>query len=246
MKRIAPILIATATLLHAEITVSVGVVEDKRSTGEFFSGLDIKLLLSGPELADAKGLRVKLISATDDTGTNLADEKKRRMFSDDFKPLAEPFGPGPKKKGDYETEIDLANPARSAKTVKLTGTLEVMSPKADPASIVTASVTKEAGKALDNAALKAAGVEITLHAPKTDELGYKIKDPKNKVADVEFCHADGKPLKTNGRGAMGFAGTKEVTVNVQNLPDGVIAKIYLLTDKSVVTVPFKMDSIQLP
>lgn len=246
MKRILPLVVAAAGLAHAEIAVTVGEVSDKRTTGVFFAGLEIKLLLSGTELADVKGLRVKVASASDNTGSDLVEEKKRMAFADDFKPLKEPFGPGANKKGTYEVEILLANPERAAKSVKLAGVLELMSPKADPASVVTAALAKDAGKPLDDPAIKTAGVEITFKAPKSKELSYKIKDPKNKVAAVEFCDASGKPVKTNGGGSMGFAGSKDVTVNVSNLPDGVVAKIYLLTEKSVVLVPFKMDAIKLP
>ena len=246
MKRMLPLFFAASALAQAEIAVSVGELSDKRTTGEFFSGLEIKLLLSGAELADVKGLRVKVASAADDTGKNLVDDKKRGMFADDFKPLEEPFGPGEKKKDTYEAALNLTNPERAAKTVKLAGTLELISPKADPASVVTASVAKDAGKPLANPAMKAAGVEITLKAPKGDALGYKIKDPKNKVAAVEFCDAAGKPLKTNGSSSWGMAGSKEVTVNVDKLPEGATARIYLLTPKSLLTVPFKMDAIKLP
>jgi len=246
MRRILPLFLAAAGLAHAEVAVTVGEVSDKRTTGEFFAGLEIKLRLSGPELAEVRGLRVKVASASDDTGKNLVEEKKHRMGGDEFKPLEEPFGPGGKKKGEYEVSIDLANPLRTAKTVKLAGTLEIMSPKADAASVVTANVAKAAGTPFDAPALKAAGVELTFKAPKGDELSYKIKDPQSKVAAVEFCDAAGKPLKTNGSSSMGFAGSKDVSVNVADPPQGVVAKIYLLTARSVLSVPFKFDAIKLP
>lgn len=73
-----------------------------------------------------------------------------------------------------------------------------------------------------------------------------IKDPKNKVALVEFRSADGKALEIHGSGSMGFGGCKDVSVNVTKVPDGVVAKIYLLTAKSLVVVPFKLDAIKLP
>ena len=73
-----------------------------------------------------------------------------------------------------------------------------------------------------------------------------IKDPKNKVALVEFRSADGKPVETHGGGSMGFGGSKDVSVDVTKVPDGVVAKIYLLTAKSLVVVPFKLDAIKLP
>jgi hypothetical protein len=130
--------------------------------------------------------------------------------------------------------------------VTLVGKIELMTPQADAASVVTASLATVAGKPLADPALKAAGVEITLHAPKGDELGYQLKDDDNKVASVEFCSADGKPLKSNGSSSMRFGKTKSASVTIPNLPAGVIVKIYLITAKSVVTLPFNLDAIPLP
>lgn len=246
MKSIIPLLVILSNLAPAEITVRVGEISDKRTTGEFFSGLEIKLLVSGPELADAKGLRMKVESAADDNGKSLIKTDKHSMFADRFEPLKEPFGPGKKQKGEFEVGVDLANPPRSAKTVALVGKLEVMSPKADPASVVTADVAKVAGKPLDDPALKAAGVEITFKAPKGDELSYELKDPESKVATVDFCSADGKPLESNGSSSMGFGKTKNVSVTLSNLPADMTVKIYLITAKSVVMVPVKLDAVTLP
>ncbi|MES2657432.1 MAG: hypothetical protein V4689_02380 [Verrucomicrobiota bacterium] len=246
MKHLLSLLMALSIPALAETAVRVGEVSDKRTTGEFFSGLEIKLLVSGPELADAKGLRVKIDSATDDTGKSLIKTDKRSMFADKFEPLKEPFGPGKKQKGEFEIGIDLANPPRTAKTVAIIGKLEVMSPNADPTSVVTASVAKVAGTPLDEPTLKAAGVEITFKAPKGDEFSYELKDPESKVATVEFCSADGKPLKSNGSSSMGFGKSKNVSVTLTNPPADVTAKIYLITAKSVIILPIKLDAITLP
>jgi hypothetical protein len=246
MKHIVPLLIAFSSLAHAEAAVKVGEVSDKRTTGKFFSGLEIKLLVSGPELAEAKGLRVKIDSATDDSGKSLIKTDNRSMFADKFEPPRESFGMGKKQPGEFEVSVDLANPPRTAKTFALVGKLEVMSPKSDPASIVTAEVAKVAGKPLDNPALKAAGVEITFKAPKDDEVSYDIKDPGSKVATIDFCTADGKPLKSNGSSSMGFGKSKSVSVTLTNPPADVTAKIYLITPKSVILLPIKLDAVPLP
>ena len=55
--------IAFAATLHAEVKVTPGDISDKRTTGKFFSGLDVELKVSGPELADCKGMRV-VVKAT--------------------------------------------------------------------------------------------------------------------------------------------------------------------------------------
>jgi hypothetical protein len=41
-------------------------------------------------------------------------------------------------------------------------------------------------------------------------------------------------------------GSSSVTVTIPNRPDEVMAKIYLITEKSVITVPLKMDAVELP
>ena len=243
------ILFAIAGIAHAEVVVRVGEISDKRTTGKFFAGLEIKLLISGAQLADAKGMRVKVESAIDQTGKDITSGGNKAVFGDEFEPLAEPFGfdDDAKKPGEYEVKLDLGNPARAAKTVKITGKIELLLPKADPASIITANPVKDAGKPLVHPALKAAGVELTLTEAMGDEVGYKMADPKNKVAAVEYCAADGKPLDTSGRSSMGFAGQKTNTVSLKNkLPAGALVKIFLLTEKSVLQVPLKLDAVALP
>lgn len=246
MKAFPLLILLAITPAGAEITVTPGTITDTRTTGKFFASLEVKLILSGPELASAKGMRVRLASATDDTGKNLIDKEKLGFFGNDFRPLEEPFGPEPAKKGDFEAEVKLANPPRAAKSLDLTGTIELLSPDADPASVISADVTATAGKPIDNPALKAAGAEITLEKPKGDDFSYKLKDPGNKVAVIEFCTADGKPLKTNGTSSMGFGSTKSCSVTIPNAPDKATVKIHLLTDKSVIKVPLKLTGVKLP
>jgi hypothetical protein len=246
MKAFPFLILLAITSAHAEVTVTPGNITDTRTNGKFFASLEVKLILSGPELAAAKGMRVRVATATDNTGKNLIDKEKLGFFSDNFRPLEEPFGPGPARKGDFETEVKLANPPRAATTFDLTGSIELLTPDADPASVISADVSTAAGKPLDNPALKAAGAAITLEKPKGDEFSYKIKDPGDKVAVVEFCNADGKPLKTNGTSSMGFGGTKSCSVSIPNAPDKVTVRIHLLTDKSVTKVPLKLSGIKLP
>lgn len=268
MKRTLTILLASASLLHAEVKVNVGEVSDKRTNGKFFAGLEIALSLSGPELADAKGMRVKVDAATDDTGKALL-KKEGRPFAEDFEPLRKPFGGFEKKDADaFELKLELDNPMRAAKTVKsITGIVELLVPKNDPKSVITASPAKDGGKPLESPVLKALGAEITLLTKATsgaaksggifgfgggggvgdDELGYKLNDPKGVVAAVEFCSADGKVLETGGRMSSGGAGNKSYTISFRDKPPAdAVAKIYLLTEKSLVKVPLNLSAVPLP
>lgn len=261
--------VIAAALAHtalSEVKVTVGDINDKRTTGKFFAGLEIELKLSGPELADAKGIRTTVKSATDDTGAALP-KAENRFGGDGFEELQKAFGGGfggEKKADEFQVKLEFGNPPRSAKSVKtLSGSIELLIPKQDPASIITASVAKDAGKPIENPVLKAAGVEFTLRAPgaaakKTsafnlgggsgeNDLGYEIKDPKNKVASVEFFDAGGKKLESNGRMSSGFNDSKTVTISFNAKPPAdAVAKIYVVTDKSVVTVPLDLKDVPLP
>ncbi len=260
---------SAAVLAHsafAEVKVTVGDINDKRTTGKFFAGLEIELKLSGPELAEAKGIRTTVKDAADDTGKPLA-KAENRFGGDGFEELQKAFGGGfsdDKKADEFQVKLEFANPPRAAKAIKaLNGSIELLIPAKDPAAVITASVAKDADKPLENAVLKAAGVEITLRKPGKEEkkdagfgfggslgendLGYVIKDAKGKVASVEFCDAAGKKLESNGRMSSGFAGSKTVTITFNAKPPAdAVAKIYVVTDKSVVTVPIALKDIPLP
>lgn len=254
-----------ANSAFAAVTATVGEISDKRTTGKFFAGLEIELKLAGPELANAKGIRTIVTAATDDAG-NLLKKKDNQFAADGFEELQRAFGGGfgEKKADEFQVKLEFANPARAAKAIKtLTGSIELLLPQQDPASIVTASVAKDAGKPLDNAALKAAGVEIKLLKPEPgakkpagisfspslgeNDLGYEIKDPKKKVASVEFFTAAGKKLETQGRMSSGFNDSKTVSVSFKEKPPAdSVAKIYIVTAKSVLTVPLNLKDIALP
>lgn len=257
--------IAFGQLSQAEVTLTVGEINDKRTTGEFFAGLEIALKLSGPELAEAKGMRVNVKSASDDTGKALPEPKNKFRGKDEFEKLQKGMGGrlGKSKDDEFEVKLEFGNPPRAAKAVKeITGSIELLIPSKDPAAVINASLAKDAGKPLDNPALKAAGVEFTLKAPKKSEkkesggsifgsdengISYEIKDPKSMVASVEVFDAGGKKLEPNGHMSGGFGGAKSVTISFSEKPpaDATI-KIYLVTEKSVISVPLALKNIALP
>ncbi len=249
MKLIAPFLFATALLAHAEVKVTVGDISDKRTSGRSgFSGLDIELKIGGPELADCKGLRVVVKEAKDDAGK--AVKAQTNTFNEGgFESPQKAFGGGfgGDKKDEFQSKVELENPARSAKSLSLDAAVELLIPSKDPTAVVSVDIAKEAGKVVAGDALKAAGVTITFKAPKDSEVGYTISDPGKKVASVEFCAPDGKPLETSGHMTSGFSGKKDVTVSLREEGGAkAVAKIYLVTAKSVVVVPVKLPSVTLP
>jgi hypothetical protein len=263
---LAATIVALAQPAFAEVKVAVGDINDKRTNGKFFSGLEIQLNLSGPELSAAKGIRTTVKTATDDTGAALP-KAENRFRADGFEALEKAFGfsSGDEKKAEeFQVKLEFGNPPRSAKAIQnLTGTIELLMPEKDPAAVITASVAKDGGKPLENPALKAAGVQFSLRKPSKEQkkedgpfgigglgendLGYQITDPNKKVASVEFFDAAGKKLESNGRMSSGFGGTQTVTITFRDKPPAdAIAKIYVVTDKSVVTVPLALKNVVLP
>ena len=261
-----PLACLLAQAAFAGVTATVGEISDKRTTGKFFAGLEIELKLNGPELANAKGVRTIVTAAMDDAGNPLA-KKENRFAADGFEELRRGFGSGfgtDKKTDEFQVKLDFANPARAAKTIKaLTGSIELLLPQQDPASVVVASVAKDAGRPLDNAALKAAGVEVKLLKPEPgakkpagfsfsaslgeNDLGYEIKDPKKKVAGVEFFAADGRKLESQSRMSSGSGESRTVSISFKEKPGAdSIAKIYIVTEKSVLSVPLNLKDIALP
>jgi len=75
---IALALLAVPGLASAQdLRVTAGTIEDRRTTGKFFGGLEIELKLTGDDLADAKAARVVLKKAVDESGRDLRPEQKR-------------------------------------------------------------------------------------------------------------------------------------------------------------------------
>ena len=136
---------------------------------------------------------------------------------------------------------------------------EVTEAKAIQTIVTTA--TDDAGKPLKNAALTAAGVEITLQKPngastgsgkingvayKQYDLSYQIKDPNNRVVAVEHLDANGTKLKSLHSSTSEGRNMKTKTLQFDTVPPPeATAKIYLITDKSLVTAPFDFKDIAL-
>jgi hypothetical protein len=250
MKLITTLFLASALLAQAAVNVTVGDISDKRTTGKFFQGLEVELKVSGPEMANCKGLRVVLKEAKDNTGKAIPE--KEGVFNDGR--FNEPqkafggFGNGKKKEFDeYQLKLELENPDRSAKSFSLDAAVELLIPSQDPNSVITVDVAKVADQPLAQEALKATGATITFKAPTSDRASYTITDPKGKIASIEFCSPDGKALETNGRMSSNFSGSKSININLrEKAPAGMVAKIYLITDKSIVSAPVKLPGVPLP
>ncbi len=68
---------ANAIAQTTNVHVMVSEVSDRRTTGQFFAGSEIKLKLVGDALGDIRGVRrIQITKAVDDTGRNLVTDDK--------------------------------------------------------------------------------------------------------------------------------------------------------------------------
>jgi hypothetical protein len=242
---VASFLLAAMTA-HGEIKVSVAKMDDHRATEKMMSNLTIDLLLSGKEIVPLKSYKIAVEKAVDDTGRNLI--VKDRFSSDDgsFSELKKPFGMREAKEDEREVDLRLANPAREAKTVSLSGTLFFLSPTADPASLVSVKPRDLLNQAVDHPALKDAKIKIVFKKIEDDTVQYSLSDPSKKIAGIEFYDTDGKPIESNGWSKSGFGGSQTCSISLAKLPQVFEARFQLVTEKSLIKLPWKLDQVALP
>lgn len=269
------LLTATATAQAADVRLSVTEVTDARSTGQFHNGLEIRLKLTGDDVASVKGIRTTIAKAVDESGRNLLkDEKQDKEFS----PVRDNSS-GP------ETTLRLKNPARRAATVKeITGEVHLFMPDQDPAAMVMIKNFRAAtGNPLGNSQLAKAGLQVTVLS-KTDyeTLSKKKEQEAREKVEKDLGHAMVQALEGMFSGffrvgdndlILKLADPGEVFINAevidgtgnvvptmsttyaddmrvlgfeQPLPKDAQLRIFLKTPKSVVMIPVKLVEIALP
>ena len=170
---IAPVVYAN------DIRVSVSEVKDSRTTGQFFAEMELKMKVMGDIISDAKGLKLKITKAVDETDRNLIkSEPDKTEFTnpDEYNP------------GQAEVTVKLKNPSRKASVIKeIDGEVILFVPKNDPNSIATISnfMTKT-GKILPDSQLKSSGVEVTVLSKAEYEQfkAAKAKEVKEKEGEL--------------------------------------------------------------
>lgn len=153
-----------AGLLAQDLRVSAGTIEDRRTTGRFFAGLEVELKLTGDDLADAKSARILVNKAVDETGRDLLPEKKP---DEDFKSI-----------GSSELKLSLKNPARGASAIReIAGEVQLFVPTRDPAAVVTVDrLLSRMDKPVDAPGLKAQKISVRLVSPKVHRAAAKKRE----------------------------------------------------------------------
>ena len=195
------------------LDVAVKEVKDSRSTGQFFKNLEIEFTMKGGELVDAKGVRTSVQVAKDSTGKNLiTDDSSSEGFSE-LSGFGDP--------SERSITVKLLNPMRRAEMLQeLKGEIELYVPSRDPASTVTvAGIGQHLGKPITNAALKAAGVELTIHSEGSYAAVRKAEKEK-QIADMKAQGADPQMIEmaTSFMEAMGGGGSENSMILVINDP----------------------------
>lgn len=269
------LLFATAFAQAADVRLSVTEVTDARSTGQSHNGMEIRLKLTGDDVASVKGIRTVLTKAVDETGRNLLKDEKQDK---DFAPVRD-SGTGP------ETTLRLKNPARRAATVKeITGEVHLFMPDQDPAAtVLVKNFRATTDKALPNPRLRQAGLQVTV----LSKAGYDALAKKKEQEAREKVEKDlGKAMIKAFEGMFGsffrvgdndlilkLADPGKVFINAEVidgagnvvptmsttyaddmrilgfellLPTDAQLRIFLKTPKSVVTVPVKLVDVALP
>ncbi len=270
------IILTASVAAHAtDVRVSVTEVKDSRTTGQFFNNLDIKLKLTGDDIAGAKGIRTVVTSAVDDTGRNLLKDEDK---SQEFKPLQD---------SDLGAEVELRfkNPARKSSVVKeITGEVHLFMPVRDPsATVILKSFKTLTGKPVSDPALVKAGMQLTVLTKKEYDILAKQHEQqaieeaeKNleqamvevikgmfgsffqvgendvllKIDDPDKKFIKAEVLNAKGEVIHNSSTTSANDMRVlgfdENLPADAQLRIFLKTPKSVVVVPLKLADIALP
>ena len=168
----------------AQVRVLEGGVSESRRSDGFSSGLQVEVKVVGDNLKDAKGIRVTVDRAVDETGKNLLDDKKTEK---NFKEI------NLQGENNAKLTLDLKPSERNASVIKeISGYIEIFLPTKDPKSVIAvAGVMKGAGKPVVNAALKAAGLEVTVWTREQYEARKKAEEERVRKEQQE-------KRKTNG------------------------------------------------
>lgn len=269
-------LAASASANAIDVRVSVTEVSDRRSTGQFFNNLEVKLKLTGDDAAEIRGIKTSITAAIDDTRRNLLSSEKS---GSGFETMGE-SGAGP------AVTLTLKNPARKATVIKeLSGELQLFIPGRDPAAtVLVKDIKKSVGKPIANPALEKAGITVIVLTKKEydqirkeeeqkakdtagkqgldqallkafegllgaffevgeHDLILKISDPSAKLIEVDVI--DGKGTRISGQGSM-KTGDLRILNYTEALPADAQLRIFLNTQKSVVSLPLKLIDIALP
>lgn len=159
--------------ISAQVRVMPAEIKETRRTDGFFNKLEVELRVIGDAMAEAKGIRVILEKAVDETGRDLIDREKKAA---EFEDLSSSFGNRDK------IDLEMKNAARQATVLQeVSGKIELFIPKRDPKSmILLPGALKTTGRPVISQGLKAAGIDLTVWTKEQYEARRKTEEARLK------------------------------------------------------------------
>jgi len=240
---LAPVLLASSVSGQG-LRVTAGTIEDRRTTGKFFGGLEIELKLTGDDLADARAARVTLTKALDESGRDLLREKKE---DEDFRKSSGSGAP--------DLKISLKNPARGASAIKeISGEVQLFAPSRDPAALIVIDrFVSRMDKAIDSSALKSQQIAARLVSPKVYRAQAKKRDAeleaemqkhkeemKKEAGDDKTADAL-MALVKGFAGMMNDVGDNDVILQIED-PQGKLLDVEVVAKNGVIDTRGSMSS----
>ena len=272
----AQILAAAAPSKPSAIGVTPGDVTDRRRNDNSFAGLEIELKLTGEAAGGARGARAVVQKAVDDTGRNLVKEGGRpaefEKSSGEGSPALklELRNPARRAKsvreisGQVEVFLPDRDPAAVASADRFLSRMDrPIAASALKAAQTEATVvsrkTYDAEKKKDDERKKkeseSAGIAGAMVSAFSglfeglfgdigeNDLLIRVNDPGKKVFGVEVFDAGGKRIDDAGSMKVGDFWILKFT---EKLPADASLRIYLMTEKALVTAPFSLKDVALP
>jgi hypothetical protein len=264
------LLFALAPAARGAVSVQVVRVDEQRvkelgpdaSQAAQTGQVTLTLRLGGAELAGATEYgRLRITEATDDTGASIKPEQA--AFSGDlFLPLGSAFGVADAQAAPKppEIQVSLAAPSRSATSVaRVKGDVQVKA-GGRAAVVKVADIAPRVGKRVDDPALKAARLTVTIVDPRTarpedgvppdaatgNTVTVKIVGDNSVVKRIEVVGADGQSVSP-GRSSSGSGDTMVHTLILERpLEASMALKIDVLSGQKLVRVPLDLKSVPLP
>ena len=217
----------------------------------FLTGLRVKVRLEGPAAASAaKAGRLTVAEASDDLGTDLHDPEQLKWCAQLQEVSRFNQSESDKASGAFEYELRLGLPARRATTIKrLRAELTVLA-GGNEKTVALPAVRKLAGKPVDDATLKAAGLVLKIlpsPAGKKDTLQAELSGEFDIIQEVKVLTPDGTNI-LSGTWYSEAAGRRNVTYMLSQSVEDDAARLELriAVGQKKVVVPINLSDLPLP
>jgi hypothetical protein len=260
----------------AGIAVTAGDVTDRRRNDNTFAGLEIELKLTGEAAGGARGARALLQKGVDDTGRNLVKdgaqtpdfEKSSGGEAPTMKlDLRNPARRAAKVRelsGHAEVFLPNRDPAAVTRVDGFLGRMDrpVAAPALKAAQTevtIISRKTYDAEKKKEEERRKKESESAGIAGAMANAFGglfeglfgdigendvlVRVNDPGKRLFGVEVF--DAKGTRIDDVGAMKI-GAFWILKFAEKLPNDASLRIYLLTPKALVTVPFSLKDVALP